>query len=33
MKEKLEQIKQLALKAIEEAADIDRLNEVRVAYL
>ena len=33
MKEKLEQIKQLALKAIEEAADIDRLNEVRVAYI
>ena len=33
MKEKLEQIKQRALAAIEEAADIDNLNDVRVTFL
>ena len=33
MKEKLEQIKERALTAIEEATNIDNLNEVRVAFL
>jgi phenylalanyl-tRNA synthetase alpha chain len=33
MKEKLEQIRQLALESIEEAVDMDRLNEVRVKFL
>ena len=33
MKEKLEQIRERALAAIEEAVDLDNLNEVRVAFL
>ncbi len=33
MKEKLEQIKAEALKRIQESADIDKLNEIKVAYL
>ena len=33
MKEKLEQIKQRALSSISEAVDMDRLNDVRVAFL
>lgn len=33
MKEKLEQIKKSALEKLEGAADLDRLNEIRVAYL
>ena len=33
MKEKLEQIRQLALNSIEKAVDMDGLNEVRVTYL
>lgn len=33
MKEKLEQIRQLALDSIDEAVDMDRLNEIRVTFL
>jgi len=33
MKEKLEQIKAEALKRIQESADMDKLNEIKVAYL
>lgn len=33
MKDKLEQIKQRALESIEEAVDMDRLNEVKVTFL
>ena len=33
MKEKIEQIRQQALAAIEDAAGIDKLNDVKVAFL
>ncbi len=33
MKEKLEKIRQEAIKRIEESGNLDRLNEIRVAYL
>jgi phenylalanyl-tRNA synthetase alpha chain len=33
MNEKLEQIKKLALESIEEAVDMDRLNDIRVTFL
>ena len=33
MKEKLEQIRQEALKRIQESTDPERLNEIKVAYL
>ena len=33
MKEKLEKIRSEALAKIEESLDMDKLNEIRVAYL
>ena len=33
MKEKIEQIRQQALAAIEDAAGMDKLNDVKVAFL